>query len=88
MKIASIDIGTNSMRLLIADYNKTISNRKKIVNTTRMGQGINESGIISNDAIKRNLDSFISFVNTAKNDKKQFQKNITTLIIDKPSNRD
>ena len=69
MKIASIDIGTNSMRLLIADYNKTISNRKKIVNTTRMGQGINESGIISNDAIKRNLDSFISFVNTAKNDK-------------------
>ncbi|MGB5823080.1 MAG: Ppx/GppA family phosphatase, partial [Proteocatella sp.] len=66
MKIASIDIGTNSMRLLIADYDKHIANRKKYVNTTRMGQGVNKNGFISNDAMKRNVDSFIDFVETAK----------------------
>lgn len=66
MKIASIDIGTNSMRLLIADYDKHIANRKKYVNTTRMGQGVNENGFISGDAMKRNVDSFIDFVETAK----------------------
>lgn len=69
MKIASIDIGTNSMRLLIADYDKNLLNRKKYVNTTRIGQGVNESGEISEEAIERNVNSFIEFVNTAKNEK-------------------
>lgn len=66
MKIASIDIGTNSMRLLIADYDNKIANRKKYVNTTRMGQGVNKNGFISSDAMKRNVESFIGFVETAK----------------------
>lgn len=69
MKIASIDIGTNSMRLLIADYDKNLLNRKKYINTTRIGQGVNESGEISEEAIERNINSFIEFVNTAKNEK-------------------
>ncbi len=72
MKIASIDIGTNSMRLLIADYDKSILNRKKYINTTRIGQGVNESGEISEDAIERNINSFVEFVNTAKSEKAEF----------------
>lgn len=72
MKIASIDIGTNSMRLLIADYDQELLNRKKYINTTRIGQGVNESGEISKEAIERNVSSFIDFVNTAKKENAEF----------------
>ncbi|WP_028829493.1 Ppx/GppA phosphatase family protein [Proteocatella sphenisci] len=88
MKIASIDIGTNSMRLLIADYNKTISNRKKTINTTRIGQGINKDGFISKDAINRNLDSFINFVNTAKTDNAEYIYAIGTSALRDSKNKE
>ncbi len=43
MKIEKIDIGTKSMRLMIGEYkNGKIENRKKFVNTTRIGQGIDK----------------------------------------------
>ena len=53
MKIGAIDIGTNSMRLLVADYiNGQLYNREKFVNTTRIGQGVDSEGYISEEAIK------------------------------------
>ena len=46
MKIGTIDIGTNSMRLLTAQYKDgKIIDRKKYVNTTRIGQGVDSNGI-------------------------------------------
>ena len=67
MKIGTIDIGTNSMRLLIADYiDGKIENRKKYVNTTRIGQGVDENGYISDDAIKRNIDALKDFADMCR----------------------
>lgn len=67
MKIATIDIGTNSMRLLIAEYKDgKIMNRKKYVNTTRIGQGVDRQGYITDDAIKRNIDALVEFSNICK----------------------
>ena len=66
MKIATIDIGTNSMRLLIADYNNKLENRKKYVNTTRIGQGVDKEGYISEDALQRNLNALEEFANICK----------------------
>lgn len=56
MKIGAIDIGTNSMRLLTTDLvdNKLID-RKKYVNTTRIGQGVDENGFITDEAMDRNI---------------------------------
>ena len=67
MKIGTIDIGTNSMRLLIADYNNgKIENRKKHVNTTRIGQGVDKEGYISEEALQRNINALEEFANICK----------------------
>ena len=62
MKIGTIDIGTNSMRLLIADYkNNKIENRKKYINITRIGQGVDDKGYITEEALERNLYALKEF---------------------------
>ena len=72
MKIGTIDIGTNSMRLLIADYmDGNLVNRKKYVNTTRIGQGVDEQGYISEDAIERNIDALVEFSRICKKEECQ-----------------
>ena len=62
MKIGTIDIGTNSMRLLTAIYEDgKLIDRKKYVNTTRIGQGVDDKGYISKEAIDRNIDALKEF---------------------------
>lgn len=62
MKLGAIDIGTNSMRLLVADYkDNKIENRKKYVNTTRIGQGVDKDGYIIKEALERNLKALKEF---------------------------
>lgn len=67
MKIAAIDIGTNSMRLLLTNYVEgKFFDRQKYINTTRIGQNVDKEGIISDEAIERNVDALYEFANIAK----------------------
>lgn len=62
MKLAAIDIGTNSMRLLIADFEDgVLKSRKKFVNSTRIGEGVDKNGIINEEAIERNINAINEF---------------------------
>jgi len=57
MKLAAIDIGTNSTRLLISDYYHNIfSILERKMTITRLGAGLKENNAISGDSASKTLD--------------------------------
>ncbi|MDO4710680.1 MAG: Ppx/GppA phosphatase family protein [Peptostreptococcaceae bacterium] len=75
MKVAGIDIGTNSMRLLLTDFfsqadgQSEFRDRSKEVKITRMGKGVDADRIIEPETFRYNIDSFEEFVEKARNKK-------------------
>lgn len=64
MRYGAIDIGTNSMRLLLSEIeNGKFIKREKLVNTTRLGQGIDKDGCISEEAFQKNISALSEFKN-------------------------
>jgi exopolyphosphatase/guanosine-5'-triphosphate,3'-diphosphate pyrophosphatase len=56
MRVAVVDIGTNSTRLLVADVRDgTVSEIERHTNVTRLGEGVDGSGQLLPDAIERVL---------------------------------
>lgn len=89
MKIGTIDIGTNSMRLLIGEYkNGKIENRKKFINTTRIGQGVDKEGYISNEAINRNIDALKEFAKLCNDEKCEYVYGMGTSALRDSKNGD
>ena len=65
VKVASIDLGSNSTRLLITDIKDgTISKIYKEHHVTRMGDNLTESNNISKESIKRVLKVLGRFFKT------------------------
>lgn len=70
MNIASIDIGSNTVLLLIAEINKSNQTTIPLLNELRMpriSQGINESGIISNHSVQDLLNVISEYKNIINN---------------------
>ncbi|MCM1546329.1 MAG: hypothetical protein NC033_04760 [Clostridiales bacterium] len=65
MKIAAIDIGSNSVRLLMWADGKTLYKKMK---TTRLGEGLNFAPVLLNDACLRTAQAVAEFVQAAKED--------------------
>ncbi len=62
MKYGAIDIGTNSMRLLLAKASQgKFLDRQKFVNTTRLGAGLDERGRIKEECIQVNIEALEKF---------------------------
>ncbi len=60
MRVAIIDIGTNSTRLLIADVHRETGKVEELVRhsqVTRLGEGVDSTGRLSDDAITRVMDT-------------------------------
>ena len=57
MKLAAIDIGTNSTRLLITDYrNKVLFPLERKMEITRLGRGVDKNKTILKDSARKTLD--------------------------------
>lgn len=58
MKVAAIDIGTNSTRLLIAavDESGAMEEIARLTTITRLGQGVSDFSLLRDDAINRTVD--------------------------------
>lgn len=66
--LAVIDIGTNTTRMLIfRNEQGNLVRVNKSVRYTRMGQGVNHTGILHHDAQKRNFDALEEYKNIAEN---------------------
>lgn len=66
-KYAAIDVGTNSVRLLLAEKNNnSLINAEKFVNTTRLGSCIDDMGNISQEGIDRTVDAIVKFGEMAR----------------------
>jgi exopolyphosphatase/guanosine-5'-triphosphate,3'-diphosphate pyrophosphatase len=56
MRVAVVDIGTNSTRLLVADVDRgALTEVERRTEVTRLGQGVDRDGVLSEEAIGRVL---------------------------------
>ncbi len=65
MKIGVIDIGSNSVRLMLWADGKTFYKRMQ---TTRLGDGLNSSSCLNEDACKRTVEAISAFASEARAD--------------------
>lgn len=54
MRVGAIDCGTNSTRLLVRDGDETV---ERLMTITRLGQGVDRSGLLAADAIDRTVST-------------------------------
>lgn len=84
MKLAAIDIGSNSVRLMMWADGKTLYKR---LNTTRLGEGLNATGVMSHAAIERTAIAVNDFVLSAKSEGAQKVYAFATAAVRSASNR-
>jgi len=69
MRVAALDCGTNSLRLLIADVNKaqgSLTDVDRKMQIVRLGEGVDKTGVLSHAALARTfdaLDEYASLIN-------------------------
>ncbi len=66
MKYAVVDIGSNSIRLLVSDGNKALL---RMLEITRLAEGLNKSGVLSDAAMERTAAAIVRFRDVAVKEK-------------------
>ncbi|MDH7497133.1 MAG: Ppx/GppA phosphatase family protein [Syntrophomonadaceae bacterium] len=89
MTLAAADVGTNSCRLLIAEIidGKLITLFKKVV-STRLGEGVAESGWLHPEAISRTVDCLLNFRDIIAGYRCEWARVVATSAVREAANRD
>jgi len=91
MRVAAIDCGTNSIRLLIADIDPiagTFSEVTRQMLIVRLGEGVDQTGKFSPDAISRTLDAVSQYAQEIARYKPERLRFCATSASRDASNRD
>ncbi|MGI6488228.1 MAG: Ppx/GppA family phosphatase [Syntrophomonadaceae bacterium] len=89
MRLAAVDVGTNSCRLLIAEaIGGKLSTILKETVTTRLGEGQQDSGWLRPSAINRTLDCLLDFQALIKAHRVSAYRIIATSAVREAANRE
>lgn len=62
MRVAAVDVGTNSVRLLVADVaGSQLAPVERLMTITRLGFGVDRTGRLDDDALARTLDCIAGY---------------------------
>lgn len=62
MRLAVVDVGTNTVRLLVVEDARTLERSQRI---TRLGRGVDATGVLDRESIRRTKDAVAAFVGRA-----------------------
>ena len=89
MKLAAIDIGTNSTRLLITDYrNKEFFPLERKMEITRLGKSVDKNKTIQKDSAGKTLEVLSGYWRMLKDYDVKKYRAVGTSAVRKASNRD
>lgn len=69
IRVAAVDCGTNSIRLLIADVDPqagTLTDHVRLMEVVRLGQGVDKTGRFADEALARTLDMTARYAELAQ----------------------
>lgn len=88
-KVACIDIGTNSVRMILLDNNSNqCIESEKYMETTRIGSGVDAHKMLSEEAMQRTLDALVKFADIARAEGAEEILAIATSAVRDAGNRD
>ncbi|HUH07668.1 MAG TPA: Ppx/GppA phosphatase family protein [Egibacteraceae bacterium] len=60
-RVAAIDVGTNSVRLLVAEPGEPLNSVERLMKVTRLGAGVDSTGRLDDAALARTLDCIADY---------------------------
>ena len=85
MRVAAIDCGTNSVRLLVREGDRELHREMRIV---RLGQGVDRTGMLAPEAIERTREALAAYADTIARLNATRVRMIATSATRDASNRD
>lgn len=86
MMFGAIDVGTNSVRLLITDDN--LQAKERVIKTTRLGEGVNQNQFLLPEACFRTISALGEMKEIARNYSLQHLPVVATSAVRDAANRD
>ena len=90
-RVAAIDCGTNSIRLLIADHDPaegTLTDRVRRAELVRLGQGVDRTGRLAPEAIERTRAALVSYVADCRREHVEQVRMVATSATRDAANRE